>query len=84
MKYLPFIIFSLLGAVSLPAASETATERTLKNIVARQKILLAEAANTNDKLDEESLKVQLTQLTHEYQLLLQTSPDFAEAYASYG
>lgn len=84
MKFLPFILFALLGAVSLPAASETATERTLKNIVARQKILLAEAAATNDKLDEESLKVQLTQLTHEYQLLLQTSPDFAEAYASYG
>jgi tetratricopeptide (TPR) repeat protein len=84
VKSLPIVLSGLLWAVSLQAASETATERTLKGIVARQKILLAEAANMTDKMDEESLKVQLTQLTHEYQLLLQTSPDFAEAYASYG
>jgi tetratricopeptide (TPR) repeat protein len=84
VKFLSIVLSGLLWAVSLQAQSETATERTLKGIVARQKILLAEAASMTDKSDEDSLKVQLTQLTHEYQLLLQTSPDFAEAYASYG
>jgi tetratricopeptide (TPR) repeat protein len=84
VKSLTFVLSGLLLVSSLSGASESATERTLKGIVARQKILLAQAAETNDKLDEESLKVQLTQLTHEYQLLILTSPDFAEAYASYG
>jgi tetratricopeptide (TPR) repeat protein len=84
VKFPPFALLGLVWAASLSGASETATQRTLKGIVERQKILLAQAARTDDKLDEGSLKVQLTQLTHEYQLLLLNAPDFAEAYASYG
>jgi len=84
VKSLLYVLAGLLLASSLLGVSETATERTLKGLVERQKILLAEAARTDDKLDMGSVKVQLTQLTHEYQLLLLNSPDFAEAYASYG
>jgi len=84
VKSLLYVLSGLFLASSLLGVSETATERTLKGLVERQKILLAEAARTDDKVDMGAIKVQLVQLTHEYQLLILNSPDFAEAYASYG
>jgi tetratricopeptide (TPR) repeat protein len=80
-------LFTLGSAVAQPAGpptSESMPERTLRQIAERQRILLADAAQQGDKVDEESLRSQLQQLAHEYELLLQQSPDFAAAYASYG
>lgn len=67
------------------AESETMAERTLRDILARQKVLLADAAQAgDDKIAQDTVRTQLTSLSEEYQLLLQESPDFAAAYADYG
>jgi tetratricopeptide (TPR) repeat protein len=64
--------------------SETMPERRLKDIVARQKSILAQAAEEGDKADQEALRAQLQQIAQEYDLLIQDSPDFAAAYVSFG
>jgi tetratricopeptide (TPR) repeat protein len=81
-----FCLFLLCAAV-LPAHAddgETMPERTLKQIVERQQALLKDAAQQGESLDAEGLRAQLQSVCHEYDLLLQNSPDFAAAYASYG
>ena len=59
-------------------------ERQLKQIVERQKIILDQATKDGDKAVEESLRVQVQDVCHDYELLLHDSPDFAAAYAAYG
>ncbi len=83
------VILALLAGTgwAARAQSETMGERALKSIVERQKVLLAEVADTRQagsKLDQDSLRTQLEGLLHEYELLVQQNPDFAAAYASYG
>jgi tetratricopeptide (TPR) repeat protein len=74
-----------LGSIAVRADDqESKPERALRQIVERQKVLLADAAQAADKFDEESLRSQLQGLCHEYELVLQENPNFAEAYASYG
>jgi len=63
---------------------ESMSEQTLKQIVGRQQALLNDAAQQGETLDSEGLRTQLQSVCHEYDRLLQTSPDFAAAYASYG
>jgi tetratricopeptide (TPR) repeat protein len=77
----------LLCAAVLPLRAddgETMADRALKQIVDRQQALLKDAAEQGESLDAESLRVQLQSVCHDYDLLLQNSPDFAAAYASYG
>jgi len=79
------LVLGLASLVALPAAeSETLAERTLKQIVERQKSLLADAAKQGDKVDEEGLRAQLQAVSHDYERLLQDNPKFAAAYAAYG
>jgi len=59
-------------------------ERELRQIVGRQKIILDQAAKDGEKADDESLRVELQEICHDYELLLHDSPNFAAAYASYG
>lgn len=67
------------------ADSETMAERTLKGILERQKVLLEDAARAgDDKVAQDTVRTQLTTLSSDYQLLIQSSPDFAPAYADYG
>ncbi|MGH7994853.1 MAG: hypothetical protein ACREFX_00720 [Opitutaceae bacterium] len=89
---LGLLLAGLAGPV-LPAraqagtGTETMADRTLRGIVERQKALLAEMDEASKKpgqLDVESFRTQLESLVHEYDLLLQQSPDFAAGYASYG
>jgi len=68
VKSLLYVLSGLFLASSLLGVSETATERTLKGLVERQKILLAEAARTDDKVDMGAIKVQLVQLTQQPRL----------------
>ncbi len=82
-------LFSLfLGvALALPlgaAESETLAQRTLRQITEGQRTLFDDAVKQGDKLDEESFRVQLQQLSHSYERFLQDNPNNAEAYASYG
>jgi len=77
----------LLCAAVLPLRAdegESMSDRTLKQIVERQQTLLKDAAQQGENLDAEGLRVQLQSVCHDYDLLLQSSPDFAAAYASYG
>lgn len=85
MNRLLILFAALLLALPLRAAeSETLSERTLKQIVERQKTLLADAAKQGDKLDEEAFRAQVQSVVHDYERLLADSPKFAAAYAAYG
>jgi tetratricopeptide (TPR) repeat protein len=83
----PALLLSLLlgvAAVVSAAESENLAERTLRRIVDQQKALFAEAAKQGDKLDESNFRLQVQQLTHDYELLLRNNPAFAAGYAAYG
>lgn len=66
------------------AATETLSERTLRDIVARQKAIFAQADSDKEHLDEAWLRGELQSVINSYDILIQKSPDFAAAYASYG
>ena len=73
------------GAADPAAAeSETMAERNLKAIAEKQKAIFAAAEKQGDKLDEEALRAQVQELTHEYERLLRDNPKFAIGYAAYG
>jgi tetratricopeptide (TPR) repeat protein len=78
------LVLTLAPVLGRAAEGETLAERTLKQIVERQKSLLADAARHGDKVDEESLRTQLQAVSHDYERLLQDNPKFAAAYAAYG
>ncbi len=59
-------------------------EHKLKDIVAHQKVLFADAVAQGKQLDEAEFRAQAEQLTREYESLLRDNPDFAAGYASYG
>ena len=79
-------LFFLLTAVCLlaPAGAETLAERTLKEVVARQKNIFARAEAEKDDLDEAWLRGELQSLINSYDVLIQKNPDFAAAHAAYG
>jgi tetratricopeptide (TPR) repeat protein len=78
------LVLTFAPVLGRAAEGETLAERTLKQIVERQKSLLADAARHGDKVDEESLRTQLQAVSHDYERLLQDNPKFAAAYAAYG
>jgi tetratricopeptide (TPR) repeat protein len=83
-KFLPLVVLVLLGVAPLRAAeSETMAERTLKQLVERQRELFAEAAK-NPHFDQEAFRVQLQEVTHGFERLTQDNPKFAAAFAAYG
>jgi len=86
MKHFLLLIGLVLAApLALRAAeSESLPERTLRQLVERQKELLAEGAKGGEHLDEENFKLQLQQVIQGYEALLRDNPDFAAGYASYG
>jgi tetratricopeptide (TPR) repeat protein len=59
---------------------------TLKDLVARQQALLADAEKNQDSpdFDQENFKSQLQQLSDDYVVLLRDHPDFAAAHVDYG
>src|SRR5689334_248115 len=66
------------------ATAETLSEKSLRDIVARQKNVFAQAEVDKDHLDEAWLKGELQAVINSYDVLIQKSPDFAAGYASYG
>ena len=74
----------LLLLVAGPAAAETLAERNLKEIVARQKSIMARAEADKDHPDEAWLRGELQSVINSYDVLIQKSPDFAAAYVAYG
>jgi tetratricopeptide (TPR) repeat protein len=77
---LPFIFG--LGMASL-RADDASAEAKLKEIVARQKEVFAEAEKAGDNLDEENLRIQCQQLSNDYDLLLRRNPGYAPAHVAF-
>jgi tetratricopeptide (TPR) repeat protein len=68
-----------------PAApAETLSERSLKEIVARQRNIFARAEKESEHLDEAWLRGELQGIINSYDVLIQKSPDFAPGYVAYG
>ncbi|MEX2044247.1 MAG: hypothetical protein WD941_02765 [Opitutus sp.] len=78
------LCLAALAPVVRAGDGETMSERTLKRIVERQKELFAEAQRQGEKLDVEAFQTQVQSVTHDYEMLLRASPEFAAAYAAYG
>lgn len=66
------------------ADSESLSQRTLRQIVERQKQLFAEIEKQGDKADEEAFRTQAQSIVHDYDRMLAADPKFAAGYAAYG
>lgn len=77
------VLLCLLSA-ALTAGAETFAERTLKEIVARQKAIFARAEAEKEHLDEAWLRGELQSVINSYDVLIQKNPEFAPGYVAYG
>ena len=59
-------------------------ERGLKQLVERQKELLADAAKDNPNFDTANFQLQIEQVCRGYEELLRANPKFATGFAAYG
>ena len=87
MRYSGRTLGLLLGGLAWLAATapaETMPEKTLKEIVARQRDILSRAEKEGDQLDQAWLRGELQGVISSYDILIQKSPDFAAAYVPYG
>lgn len=86
MKRLFIFILAVGCALAVRGATETETmaDRTLRQLVERQRELFAEAAKDNPNFDDEAFRTQVQQLTHGFERLVNENPKFAAAYAAYG
>ncbi len=75
-----------LRAADEPAAdtSESMADRTLRQLVERQKELLADAAKENPNFDEGNFQSQMERLCLGYEAFLRENPKSAKGYAAYG
>lgn len=73
-----------LTAADAPPRAETMAEKTLKEIVARQRDVFSRAKKEGDDLDVAWLRGELQGVINSYDVLIQKSPDFAPAYVAYG
>jgi len=76
--------FALLWAPLRAQDRETMTDRSLKQLVDRQKELLADAAKDNPNFDTANFQMQIEQVCRGYEELLRANPKFAPGYAAYG
>ncbi|MCC6415255.1 MAG: hypothetical protein IT582_05045 [Opitutaceae bacterium] len=80
--------FCLFIIIAVPLAAqpreETLAERGLRQLVERQRTLLAAAAKAGDNFDEPAFTTQMQQLCQAYESFLRDNPGFAAGYAAYG
>lgn len=67
-----------------PVLAETLAEKNLKDLVARQRNILARAEAEKDHPDEAWLRGELQSVINGYDVIIQKNPDFAAAYVAYG
>lgn len=70
--------------LAAPAPAETMAERSLKEIVTRERDILGRAAREGEQLDEGRLRAELQSVINSYDILIQKNPEFAPAYVAYG
>ena len=66
------------------AEGESMADRTLRQLVERQKELLAEAAKNSPQFDADNFQNQMQQVCQGYEVLLRDNPKYAPGYAAYG
>jgi tetratricopeptide (TPR) repeat protein len=71
-------------AADPPVRGGTLAEKTLKEIVARQRDILGRADREGEALDVAWLRGELQSVINSYDILIQKSPEFAPAYVAYG
>jgi tetratricopeptide (TPR) repeat protein len=76
-------LFALAALLTAAPGAETMAEKTLREIVERQKAALARAEAAGDDLNEAQFKAEMQQIALSYDVLLQGSPDFVPAYVAY-
>jgi tetratricopeptide (TPR) repeat protein len=80
-----FALCVLLAVCVVPSfAAETLAEKTLKEIVERQKQLFARAEKEGEQLDEARFAAEAKALAGSYDVFIQKNPDFAPGYVAYG
>lgn len=77
------LLFALTALLATAPGAETMAEKTLREIVERQKAALARAEAAGDDLNEAQFKAEMQQIALSYDVLLQGSPDFVPAYVAY-
>lgn len=76
---------ALLAVCVVPSfAAETLAEKSLKEIVERQKQLFERAEKEGDQLDEARFAAEAKALAGSYDVFIQKNPDFAPGYVAYG
>jgi len=70
--------------LAVTSSADTMAEKTLKDIVARQRNIFARAAKESEGLDEAWLRGELQSVINSYDVLIQKNPDFTPAYVTYG
>jgi tetratricopeptide (TPR) repeat protein len=86
MKYL-LLLLTLTLAVAAPLRAtdtESMADRTLGQLVERQKSLLAEEAKKSPQFDADNFQTQMQLVCQGYELLLRDNPSYAPGYAAYG
>ncbi|MDB6113193.1 MAG: hypothetical protein JWQ83_2161 [Lacunisphaera sp.] len=78
------LVLAGLTLLSVRAPAETMSEKTLKEIVARERNIFSRAEKEGEHLDEAWLRGELQSVINSYDVLIQRSPDFAPAYVTYG
>ncbi len=78
------LLLALVASGTRGQAAETLAERSLRDIVARQKAIFAQAETDKEHLDEAWLRGELQAVINSYDILIQKSPDFAPGYTAYG
>jgi tetratricopeptide (TPR) repeat protein len=64
--------------------SETMADRSLTQLLERQKELLTEAAKADANFDQNNFQMQMEQVCRGYEELLRANPKMARGYAAYG
>lgn len=83
LRSLFFLMLALTSPGWLPAA-ETLAEKSLREIVAREKALFAQAQAEGDALDEARFAGEAQAIARSYDVLIQKNPEFAPAFVTYG
>lgn len=78
-------LLALLPVLALTArGAETLADKTLREIVERQKQLFARAEQEGDALDEARFTQDAKNIAASYDVLIQKNPDFTAGYVAYG
>ncbi len=84
MKYFLILFLAISMVVSAAPRSESMTERTLRQLVERQRVILEQATRAGDDFDQSDFEREMQRVCLGYEELLRESPEFAAGYAAFG